>query len=485
MKFQYETLCKYKLRMQYILFIIIVTIGLVARLYEVQYNFDGDEIFSLKLASNSFLEVIQGSLQDRPHPPLHNVLLHLWIKAFGTSEVSVRTLSVLFSGIFLVVSYVLLRRLVTPWLALGILSILALSPLFVYYGQQARPYALIACLSSVNLLSFIRVLDVPQNRKRLAIWAASCTLLVYTQYLGTLLIAFQIILAFLYLHSERLAILAYGIAGSVLILPWLIAAMGNSLLRGADPLLQISWMRPPSFTNLAGFYVSIFGKGFGLQVLWLLFMLAFLVVAYIKHLVVSKNLPANHALLFLIAAGLPTVVYLLSAWGPKAVFAGRQLLGGAIAFVAAIGLCIATLPRSLAAGLLLSLLAWTAMGLPQAFPHNKKPPWKDIAAQIDERYGMMVVVTQEDWVRRPLDYYRKSGTVRLWSDVSELEENDVLFVCRTLGSRCSNVEIEALKSRCSLIKRWDSVISENSELRLYKIRGISNQSRPKWGFLKK
>jgi uncharacterized membrane protein len=147
--------------------------GFGAHLHEVQYSLDGDEIFSVELASKPFTEVISQSLQDRPHPPFHNILLHLWIKAFGVSETSVRAMSIMFSGAFLLMSYGLLRRLVSTWLALGLVVIFALSPLFVYYGQQARPYALIAFLSAANLLAFVKVLDEPQERKLVAIWAIS------------------------------------------------------------------------------------------------------------------------------------------------------------------------------------------------------------------------------------------------------------------------------------------------------------------------
>lgn len=467
---------KYQLTREHILLIVIVVVGLITRLYEVQYNFNGDEVFSVKLASKEFSEVIQGSLQDKPHPPLYYVLLHLWTKAFGTSEVSVRILSILLSGVFLIVTYVLLRRLIDTWFALGLLFILAISPFFVYFGQEARPYALIACLSSINLLAFIRVLDSPQNRKHLVIWAISCALLVYSQYLGTFLIAFQIALALFCFRSRRLTIFAYGFAGCALILPWLIAAMSSSLLRGADPLYQVSWMGLPSLIDFVYFYVSIFGDGPDLQTRWLLLIMAFLGMAYIRHFMASRKMPINHALLLLIGIGLPAVVYLVSIWGQKPVFAARQLIGAATAFIAVIGLCITTLPRFLAAGLLMILLAWTTMGLPQAFPYKTKPPWKDMAEQIDDQYGTMVVVTQESWVRDPLDYYRKLGPVRLWNEVSELRGGDFLFVCRPVGFRCSNVEIEALKSRCSLVltKRWGGETSEDNELRLYKITGGSN-----------
>ena len=71
-------LTRYKIIWEQIL--LVVAVGLAVRIHKVHYNFDGDEIFSVELASKQFSQVILGSLQDRPHPPLHNILLHLWIK---------------------------------------------------------------------------------------------------------------------------------------------------------------------------------------------------------------------------------------------------------------------------------------------------------------------------------------------------------------------------------------------------------------------
>jgi hypothetical protein len=68
---------KDKLGWERILVVIVVVVGLAARLHEIGYNLVGDEIFSVELESRNFAKVISGSLKDTPHPPLHNVLLHL------------------------------------------------------------------------------------------------------------------------------------------------------------------------------------------------------------------------------------------------------------------------------------------------------------------------------------------------------------------------------------------------------------------------
>jgi uncharacterized membrane protein len=122
----------FKVYLPLFLFLLILIIGILLRLYQIDYNFDGDEIFSTKAASGSFSNMIEASIKDRPHPPLHNILLFFWIKVFGSSEVSVRMLSVLASLLFLLVLYRLALLLMPIWPALFVLSIGSLSPFFIY-----------------------------------------------------------------------------------------------------------------------------------------------------------------------------------------------------------------------------------------------------------------------------------------------------------------------------------------------------------------
>jgi hypothetical protein len=210
-------------------------------------------------------------------------------------------------------------------------------------------------------------------------------------------------------------------------------------------------MEPPTTINYLWFYISIFGELPRIRTRWLIVMLIVCLAAYLRRLLAWRDLRADHLFKFLIAFGLPTLVFLVSACGPKNVFAPRQLLGAAIPFVTAIGLCLATMPRIVAAMILVAMVVWTAWSLPTTFPSNAKPPWRDLAEQIDTRFGSMIVVAQEEWVRQPLAYYRRAGSVRLWNELREDERCEkLLFLCRP--NRCSLVESEANKSRLSLLE---------------------------------
>jgi hypothetical protein len=441
---------------------IVVAIGIAARAHEVGYNLDGDELFSADLARQPFGEVIARSLEDKPHPPLHNLLLHAWITSgFGASEPSVRALSVLFSVGFLVVTYGLLRRFVPVWIALGVLAILALSPLFVYYGQQARPYALTALLSSCNLVAYLQLLDEPRSPRRVALWAASSALWFYAQYLAILFVACELALALLYVRRwrERLAIGAASLMAGAAILPWIVAAMADSLVTATDPLGGINWITAPTPGLFAWLYVSVLGDVPGIATRELLVLpLAALGAAYVWRVARAGQLQRDHVVLFTISFVVPLVVFALSLWGPKPVFASRQLLASATAFVTIVALCLAAMPHRIAAVAVVVLVAWTAIALPQAFAHNTKPPWGEIAAWLDASAASATVVAQETWVSRPLAHYRSQGTVRLWSELDYGRRvGALLYVCRpssSAASHCSEVDAETWPPRWSLERTW-------------------------------
>jgi uncharacterized membrane protein len=80
---------------------------------------------------------------DNSHPPLYYVLLHYWVGRFGPGEVSIRLPSVLISLANLVLLYLLARFLLNEEVALAATALLALSPLDIWYAQEARMYLFI------------------------------------------------------------------------------------------------------------------------------------------------------------------------------------------------------------------------------------------------------------------------------------------------------------------------------------------------------
>lgn len=459
-------------RIEQFVLVVLIGVGLAARFYHASYDFDGDEIFSVELASRRFTEVITRSLADRPHPPLHNILLHFWIQVFGASEMAVRSMGVLCSGLFLLVAHQLLRRFVASWMALGLLGILALSPLFVYYGQQVRPYTLVALFAAANLLAFCKAMDEPANWRRLGAWALTCALLVYTQYLGVLQIGLEVGLAIVCWRGQALRLAMLALAGCLTLAPWFVVAMGPAVAAGSDPLTHIGWISKPPALALAWMFMSIFGSPPDLQTRWLLLLLCALGVAYLISLARRRCIPAEHALLLLVGIALPVAVFLLSVWGPKPIFASRQLLGPALAFVAVVGLAIAALPTAFGAAMMAALLVWTAASLPEAFPENTKPPWRAITARLAASRGSMPVVASEGWARDPVDHYARAGLVTMLDDLTGKQRSGAfLFVCRV--AKCEAMETPEFAPRQRILTDWvwgrEGIRAKSDKVVLYEV----------------
>jgi mannosyltransferase len=164
--------------------LLIVLLGIFLRLYQIDYDFDVDELFTVNAVSGTFSHLIDVSIQDRNHPPLHNFVLFLWIKAFGNSEVSVRVVSVLASAVFLFFLHRVALRITTGFGALFVVLLGAISPFFVFYGQQARTYSLVTCFAILSVYLLMRSQEEPNAPRWKILYGISCAALVHSQYMG-------------------------------------------------------------------------------------------------------------------------------------------------------------------------------------------------------------------------------------------------------------------------------------------------------------
>lgn len=98
-----------------------------------------DEAFA---AVNALREVVAVPLEaiENSHPPLYYTLLHYWIPLAGDGEFALRLPSVLISLGSLGLFYHLGRLLLDRRVALLATALLAVSPLDVWYAQEARMY---------------------------------------------------------------------------------------------------------------------------------------------------------------------------------------------------------------------------------------------------------------------------------------------------------------------------------------------------------
>lgn len=123
--------------------ILLFLLGLAIRFWQIDYHsLWFDETMSVFWARQSLREITDVGLhlvKDK-HPPVYYLLLHLWINIFGDGTVAVRSLSILF-GAFLPPLLASLGAELADRRAGAIAGLLAaLSPILVWYSQEARMF---------------------------------------------------------------------------------------------------------------------------------------------------------------------------------------------------------------------------------------------------------------------------------------------------------------------------------------------------------
>ncbi len=158
-----------------------------------------DEALSVNLASVPLAELGQ-RLREDGAPPLYYLLLHGWIRLFGSGDVAVRLLSALFSAAALPLYFVAGRRRGGRVVGVGALVIAATSPFAIRYATEARMYSLVALLVVAGWLALTSALDRPRALTLIACGLVA-GLLVLTHYWSFYLLA--VVLATLVLTAWR------------------------------------------------------------------------------------------------------------------------------------------------------------------------------------------------------------------------------------------------------------------------------------------
>src|SRR3954447_20552431 len=121
-------------------------------------------------------------------PPLYYVLAWLWSKLFGTSEAGIRSLSALFGTATVPVAYAIGARLVSRRAGVLAAMAVAVSPLMVWYSQEARAYALLVLTSALTIWLFACALQEPERRRRLGWWAVAASLALLSHYFAAFVV---------------------------------------------------------------------------------------------------------------------------------------------------------------------------------------------------------------------------------------------------------------------------------------------------------
>ena len=245
------------------IFLALISLGTFLRYYDLdQLGLRLDETQSIWQASHS-LDFIIAYMAKNVHLPLHNGMLHFWMQAFGSGESTVRMMALVPGVLTIPAIYFLAKEFLDKNKALITMFFCAISPYAVWYSREIRMYALLALVSTLSYLFFVKLL-----KSNKIIFYAAYTLVnivgIYTHYYFAFVLFSQVVFFFATWTSNELSenkwnnLIGLSISAGFLSLafaPWLNILLNTEGTGSFGPNLT----EPNGFNVILSFFEFTFG----------------------------------------------------------------------------------------------------------------------------------------------------------------------------------------------------------------------------------
>lgn len=187
-----------------------------------------DEAFSILFAQQSPAEILNNTLFQNSdssaaeeHPPLYYFGLWTWFKLFGTSVISARMFSILFSLLVILLIHQIARELFDPLTALTAAAWTGLLPFHVHFAQELRMYSMLTFWLALATLAFLRART--GQKTWWIVFAVSAALAQYTHNLAAIFLVTLALTPLFQQDWKTLRGLTWsGLAALGLYLPWML-----------------------------------------------------------------------------------------------------------------------------------------------------------------------------------------------------------------------------------------------------------------------
>ncbi len=392
-------------------------------------SFHHDEVITAaRVIPGSFGDMLDAVERSESNPPLYYVLAWGWAKAFGTDELGLRSLTALFGTATVPLAYCIGAELASRRAGLIAAALVAVSPMLIWYSQEARSYAILVFFCAASLLFFARALRTRSGRD-LALWALSSALALCSHYFAVFAVGIEAVWLLVALRARRrLALPAVAaVAATGLALIPLISAQVNPTHIGwiEESLLSTRFLEA-GVSFLAGETGHVIAEPprERYAILPLLLIAAALALVAVR----GSRRERRGALLGLVIGLGVAILALLAALLGKDYVVERNLLPALVplATAAAIGFAV---DRARRLGLLLAVVLcayWVAFGVHVTrTPNLQRPDFRGIVEELGPPSGPRAIVTWK-LAADPVRFYLPDPSQRVYSGDWPLREIDVI-----------------------------------------------------------
>lgn len=335
-----------------------------------------DEAYSILLAQRP-ISFFFGKLTFEP--PLYYILLHVWMKLFGTSEIATRSLSLFAFAAATIVVIIWAEKLFKHrWLSWFLPLTFFTNPMLLYYAFEVRAYGWYILFAVLAMYGYLE--------KKWRLFVAATVLGFYTHVFFVLLPTASL-LHYLIIHHRRIGIRRSLIANPIvqslvsiglLITPWLFIVLR------ASTKLSSSWYYPVNFNLVRSVLGNMF---FGYEgtpgFLWpVTASVSFILTLLFLWTLKSKEKRSRN-LFFFLAVVVPLVT-IIGVSFVEPIFVNRYLIFVTIAEVFLIAFAIETIKNRTLARMVGFLIVAMLTSVNLWFPEfHKKVDVRKTFAQIN------------------------------------------------------------------------------------------------------
>ncbi|MDO8608949.1 MAG: glycosyltransferase family 39 protein, partial [bacterium] len=185
-------------------------------LYFFVQSFWRDEAFTYLLAKQHIINVLITTAKDF-NPPFYYLLIHFWMKICGSSEITLRSVSLIFYMLTIYVCYLFLVNIFKFSIKKTYIYLLLffVNPILIYYACEARMYSMLAFFATSSFYLFFT--------KKIKAHIIVSVLGIFTHYF----MIFPLITQFIYLlftnkPKQYIKVFKPFIIIFVIFFPWLI-----------------------------------------------------------------------------------------------------------------------------------------------------------------------------------------------------------------------------------------------------------------------
>ncbi len=233
----------------FILNVVIKIIGLTTNCLSL------DEPFSVFYAQMNVMDIIHELLKGN-NPPLWEIILHYWIRVFGTGTASVRFLPLIFSSLTAVVLFITGKRFFTYQIGIIASLLFTFSNYHLFFSHEARVYPLFCLLTTISVYYFLSYIKQSYQWKYLIIITITNIVLCYAHYFGFFVLFIEFLWALCFVKHEKRIFYTFLLSLVVFLVAY-IPIINIFITRLNDSVSHGTWLSPvngDSWFFLLGFW---------------------------------------------------------------------------------------------------------------------------------------------------------------------------------------------------------------------------------------